>query len=68
MGTGAKIGSEEYNNEPVYYCKDCLSLKIKDFGIMDYCCDCGSTKIGKTCLEEYDELYLAKYGKKVFFK
>jgi hypothetical protein len=62
------IGSEEYNEEPVYFCAHCLSLAIKDVGI-GYCClDCGSTSIAHASIEKYDELHKAKYGKKKFYK
>jgi len=38
---------EEINKEPVWYCKDCLSLKIIDLG-QDQCfCDeCGNMNVG----------------------
>lgn len=60
--------SDKYNDEPVYYCKHCLSLAIKAMEIGDYCADCGSMRIGIASLREYDKLYEAKYGKKVFYK
>lgn len=63
-----RIGSESYNEEPVFYCKHCLSLAIKNISIGDCCMDCGSMSIGKATLDEYDMLYMNKYGKKVFFK
>ena len=36
----------EYNKEPVFYCKHCLSLKIRDAGLPEvlYCDECGSTE------------------------
>ena len=55
----------EYNNEPVFYCKDCLSLKIRDVEHIDdseYCDECGSTDIGTASIEEWDAMYVAKYG------
>lgn len=60
--------TEQYNDEPVYYCKHCLSLAIKDIGIGDCCADCGSMIIGVTTLEGYDRLYKARFGKTVFYK
>lgn len=54
----------EYENEPVYYCKDCLSLKIKFIAGLDnseYCCDCNSTNIVKGTFKEWDELYRERF-------
>lgn len=56
---------EEYNSLPVFYCKHCLSLKIRDVPYMedsDYCDDCSSTDIGQCNIEEWEELYKNKYG------
>lgn len=55
----------DYNSEPVYYCKHCLSLKIFDVeGIPDseYCDECGSTDIEQTSIEDWENLYVQKYG------
>ena len=57
--------SEEYNNEPVYYCKGCLSLKIKTVmeGLnLDYCDECGCTDIDKTHINNWKNLYKNRYG------
>lgn len=56
--------TEDYNNEPVYYCKNCLSLKIKVVGGYDFCDDCGSTHITTTHIEEWEKLYEERYGNK----
>ena len=59
------MSNTEYNSEPVFYCKDCLSLKIRDVEHIDnseYCDDCGSTDIGTASIEEWDAKYVAKYG------
>lgn len=56
---------EEYNKEPVFYCKHCLSLKVLSVYNMedlDYCDECGATDIGKTTIEEWQKLYKNKYG------
>lgn len=54
----------DYNSEPVYYCKNCLSLKIMAFGEhSDYCDDCGSTDIATTDIETWREMYKNKYGR-----
>ena len=46
---------EDYNAEPVMYCKRCISLKIKDIPDISnycYCDDCGSTDIGECNIHE----------------
>lgn len=55
----------EYNKEPVYYCKHCLSLKVMSVaGLSDaeYCDECGSTNIESTSIEEWETLYKEKHG------
>lgn len=56
----------DYNGEPIYYCKHCLSLHIMDGDFVDYCNNCGSTDVDTATLEEYDELHLKRFGRKVF--
>ena len=54
-----------YNEEPVFYCKHCLSLRIRDIAGLpdsDYCDSCGTTEIGTTTIAEWQEMYKAKYG------
>lgn len=56
---------EDYNMEPVFYCKNCLSLRIRDVEHIDnseYCDECGSTDIQQTSIEEWEALYQTKYG------
>lgn len=55
--------SLNYNNEPVVYCKHCLSLKIMilDDNI-DYCDDCGCTDTETTDITSWENMYKAKYG------
>lgn len=52
----------EYDDEPVYYCKNCHSLKIKtnEFLADDdwdgaYCANCNSCDIGTCSIEEWLE-------------
>lgn len=54
----------EYNEEPVFYCKHCLSLKIRDAGLPDllFCDDCSSADILSTSIEKWENLYKEKYG------
>lgn len=58
------LTKEVYNNIPVSYCKECLSLKIRSVASLDaaYCEDCGGTDIAETHIEEWDKLYKNKYG------
>ena len=57
----------DYNKEPVLYCKHCLSLNIRNVPMIedsDYCDDCGATDIGKCSIEEWESLYVERYGHK----
>ena len=49
MSNSNTEGQNTYNEEPVLYCKHCLSLKVRFVPRMkdsDYCDECGSTDIG----------------------
>lgn len=55
----------EYNVEPVYYCKHCLSLRIRsitDISKTDYCDKCGSLDINKSSIQEWEDEYKSRYG------
>ena len=55
---------EEFNIEPIYYWKNCLSLRIRDVAHLsdsEYCDECGSTDIGVTDITTWDKLYTEKY-------
>lgn len=60
--------SNIYNSIPIYFCEECLSLRIKDGGeyIGNYCDSCGSQSILHETLDTYDALYRARYKKKLF--
>lgn len=51
---------------PVYYCKDCLSLRIMSCdggdGDLMFCDDCGCTDIGSSSFDDWDLMYRKKYG------
>ena len=61
-----------YENEPVTFCKTCLSLKIKmvplkksdgsDGKPIDYCAVCSNTELETVQLSEWEELYFERYG------
>lgn len=47
----------DYNSIPVYYCKDCGSLRILVLDEdEDYCDVCGSTTTGKASIEAWIDL------------
>ena len=59
------MDKDQFDDEPVYYCKRCLSLKIKQIPILgnqDYCEDCNSTDVSTTTIEEWNKMYEKKYG------
>lgn len=59
-----EYSKDEYNSEPVVFCKKCLSLKILSINDeIDYCDDCGSTDIDTANIEDWEEMYKKKYGK-----
>lgn len=60
-----KSPKKEYNDIPVYYCKECLSLKIMRVAGMEeacYCDICGCTDIKQSSIEEWEQLYNKKHG------
>lgn len=55
----------EFNQEPVFYCKHCLSLRVRsvaDLQDLDFCDECGSTEIAQTSIESWEEMYKNKFG------
>lgn len=57
--------NSEYNDEPVYYCKNCLSLRIESFVNSEdlLCATCGRTDIETTDVFTWREMWKNKYGK-----
>lgn len=71
MNIAHKLSKEEYNKEPVLYCKNCLSLRILSVRGMedsDYCDECGSTVIESSSVEDWENLYKKRYGTKYLDK
>lgn len=66
--TEPEIGNTEskYNEEPVFYCTHCLSLKVRRIPIIEdgYCEDCNSTSIEHTSIFEWEKLYEGKFKHK----
>lgn len=56
---------EEYNSEPVYYCKECLSLKIMNLSDEQCFCDaCGGMDIDSCGIDEWKQMFEQKYHHK----
>lgn len=54
-----------YDDDPVYYCKRCLSLNIRSMPFVDgkdYCDDCGAVDIECTDIESWKKMYRERYG------
>ena len=65
LPTRTEKSPEDYNQEPVYYCKHCLSLKIMrvaDMEDAEYCDECGSTNIEQASIQEWEKRYKDKHG------
>lgn len=56
MSDKEKKDHSEYDEEPVYYCKRCLSLRIRTMRCGDYCDVCGSVSIGTASIFEHERL------------
>ncbi len=52
----------DYNDEPVIYCKHCLSLAIRTIDGTDYCDKCGSTDLEQANIFDWEKMYGQKYG------
>lgn len=55
---------DTYEEEPVKYCKHCLSLKIRELEGQQYCDTCGSTDIKESNVFEWEKLYVILHGEK----
>lgn len=59
----------DYNDEPVLYCSNCLSLMVKTTTLpnttiqQDYCGVCGDPHIEETDIETWEALYVSLYGR-----
>ena len=58
-----KYSKEEYNNELIHFCKSCLSIRIMRYNSqVDYCDDCGSTRTIQRHVDDWNKLYIMRYG------
>lgn len=57
---------KEYDEEPVEYCKNCYSLKIRyeEITDSDCCMECGCSDIATATIDEWERMYERRYGKK----
>lgn len=62
--TQYNIDKQEYNDIPVVYCKQCLSISIRVSDGIDYCDECGGTDMSETHIHEWEKMYEQKYNKK----
>lgn len=60
---GNTPSKEDYDEEPVYFCRRCFSLRIKNVTGSDFCDECGSTDIGVANIQRWKKLYLNRFGK-----
>lgn len=66
------------NNEPITYCKNCLSIHIKTVNFpdsesgekrdVDYCVSCGNTELETAHISEWEDLYEERYGERFLTK
>lgn len=59
--------NSQYNDIPVYYCNNCLSLAIQIIGKPEdndsLCTYCNRTDVKQTHIQEWREMWKNKYGK-----
>ncbi len=57
-----EVQKNSYNDEPVHYCKYCLSLdNPEELGGTEYCKYCGSTEFEDSHIEVWEEQFEEKY-------
>ncbi len=65
---------ENSNNEPITFCKTCLSISIKIIELndtnneFDYCIDCSNTDLDSCHISEWEDKYEEKYGERFLTK
>lgn len=60
-----RVDVNEYNKEPIFYCANCLSLKVRcEIPGFEYCDECGSTNIESCSIKEWENKYIEKTGHK----
>jgi len=56
------LEDSKYNEEPVYYCADCLSLKIVEEQGVTFCAECGSGQCNCDYIDVWRKKYREMYG------
>ena len=69
---------DHHNNEPITFCKTCLSIMIKTVKFpktetgenrdVDYCVDCSNTDMAEAHISEWEDLYEERYGERFLTK
>lgn len=68
------VMSSKTNDEPITYCKTCLSIRIKTIEFketnqeVDYCTACSNTELDETHIYDWERMYEEKYGTKFLNK
>ena len=59
------MNKEDYNNEPVHYCVNCLSLALKELDDIkvEICLECGNSEFDSCSIDEWNKLFVKEYGK-----
>ena len=60
-----KYTMDEYNNEPMHFCKTCLSANIRELSSSNLfvCGECGNSKLDEAKVNDWIEMYTKEYGK-----
>lgn len=61
------LTKSDYNEEPVFFCSKCLSLRIRGVENQEgteFCDECGSTEILQDSITNWETLYEQRYGTK----
>ena len=58
------MNSNDYENEPLFYCTKCLSLAVMQDGKRLWCGHCGASAehLDVTSIERWEELYQERHG------
>lgn len=54
----------DYNNEPIWFCKECLApaSKYNEIEGVYECAHCGNTSHLKATLPDWEQIFYSKYG------
>ena len=73
-----RVKMQDFNNEPICYCKTCLSIQIKTVKFpegpngekrdVDYCLACSNTELAEAHITEWEDMYEERYGERFLDK